>query len=350
MDDGHAGYVGNELVICEGDGGVEPGVRCAHDLDAALTGELFDVVGLTDDDHPTRRTAREYVAGELTREFAHAQRTGATQPGLADGEGFERHHEDVRARGHGIGGLVARHQWPCYVRGRASPVVVTMQRDWLCVERPLLVEGHRVVGLDEVGRGALAGPVFVGAVVVTRDVAPPEGLNDSKALSARQRERLVDPISTWSTDWAIGQSSADEVDEWGIRWAIAFAARRALGALRDAPTIALLDGPQNLLRPPGEPPGVASLDVGHATLSYRCLIRGDRTSATIAAASVVAKVHRDRLMVELAGEFPDYGWATNMGYGSPQHLEALGRLGPSPQHRTSWRLPAWRVDGPAGSG
>ena len=214
------------------------------------------------------------------------------------------------------------------------------ERDWLAVERALVVEGHRVVGLDEVGRGALAGPVLVGAVVVVTDALPPVGLNDSKLLSAHQREQLVEPIKAWSLDWSVGESSADEVDTWGIQWAIALAARRAIAALRVAPSIALIDGPHNLLRPSGSGSRIDQLDVGREVPDHRCIVRGDQTCATIAAAAVVAKVHRDRLMVELADQFPHYGWATNVGYGSPAHLEALRRFGPSPLHRTSWRLPS----------
>ncbi len=216
-------------------------------------------------------------------------------------------------------------------------MVVTTERDWLAAERPLIDEGHRVVGLDEVGRGALAGPVCVGAVLLSTATAPPSGLDDSKRLSARRREGLVAPIERWATDWAIGQASAEEIDAWGIRWALALAADRALRLLRTEPTYALIDGPLNLLRPASQftpAPFVANRELDH-----RCIIRGDQSSATIAAAAVVAKVHRDRLMTGLAAEIPDYGWATNMGYGSRRHLDALRELGPSPWHRISWRIP-----------
>ena len=216
---------------------------------------------------------------------------------------------------------------------------MTEERDWLEVERPLVAEGHRVVGLDEVGRGAFAGPVFVGAVVVVTDEPPPLGLNDSKVLSIRRREQLVEPIKAWSTEWSVGESTANEVDAWGIQWAIALAAQRALAALRVTPSIALIDGPHNLLHPVSRTFASGDLDDGSGAMCHRCLVHGDRTSATIAAASVMAKVQRDRLMVELGSEFPQYGWATNKGYGSPLHLEALRRLGPTPLHRTSWRLP-----------
>ena len=180
----------------------------------------------------------------------------------------------------------------------------------------------------------------MGAVVVTRDVPPPEGLADSKALSAKQREALVRPLKKWSMDWALGSVSAVEIDRWGLRLALAVAATRAIDGLKVRPTHALLDGSFNLLDAPlrlgDEELGVPRLT--YASLHHTTVIRGDARCGTIAAASVIAKVHRDRVMRGLAKEFPTYGWHSNKGYGAPVHLRALVESGPCDYHRKSWRL------------
>lgn len=214
--------------------------------------------------------------------------------------------------------------------------------DLLEFERVLLARGEVVVGVDEVGRGALAGPMTVGAVVVRCDDRPPEGLNDSKLLTPARRESLVEPLHQWAAEWSLGSVSAAEIDDWGLRLALAVAATRALNGLKSTPTHALVDGSFNLLRSP--------LDVGftaapppslsYAHLPVTTLVKGDQRSATIAAAAVLAKVHRDAVMVALHEEFGEYQWARNKGYGAPEHLEALRRRGPNVHHRKSWRLPA----------
>ena len=211
----------------------------------------------------------------------------------------------------------------------------------LATEREHIGLGRVVVGLDEVGRGALAGPMLVGAVVVTSCAPPPTGLDDSKRLTPARRERLVEPIRAWATDWALGAVDAPEIDEWGLRFALAVAANRALGGLTVRPTHALIDGPLNILRAP------TPLGLGDAVppvlvfdhLATTTLVRGDRSSATIAAASILAKVERDRQMVELASACASFGWEHNKGYGSPAHLAALRREGPNNFHRRSWNLP-----------
>lgn len=213
--------------------------------------------------------------------------------------------------------------------------------DTMVRERRLLADGYVVVGIDEVGRGALAGPLCVGAVVVEADVEPPEGLTDSKLLTAEQRRGLTEPLDAWAADWALGWASAEEIDAWGVGTALSVAATRALAGLTRRPTHALIDGPRNLLAPPrgmtlGGPPPPDPPDEG---LPATAVVRGDRACASIAAASVLAKVARDELMVALGGRWPDYRWAANKGYGTPEHLAALRRLGPTPHHRLSWRLP-----------
>ena len=215
--------------------------------------------------------------------------------------------------------------------------------DLLCHERELLACGEVVVGVDEVGRGALAGPLTVGVVVITSLAPPPRRLTDSKLLTSAQREALEAPLRDWALDWSLGSVSSSEIDDWGLRLALAVAATRALDGLVVRPTFALLDGSFNLLRAPLDVlSGVAPPpDLAYADLAHETVVKGDARCATIAAASVLAKVQRDRVMVELDRQFGDFDWARNKGYGAPAHLEALRRHGPTDQHRTSWKLPSW---------
>ncbi len=213
--------------------------------------------------------------------------------------------------------------------------------DLLRLERPLLERGEVVVGLDEVGRGALAGPLTVGAVVVRTEKPPPKGLDDSKVLTDARRRALVEPLCAWAAEWSLGSASPAEIDQWGLRLALAVAATRAMDALAVAPTHALIDGSFNLLRSP--------LDVAFgvenpptlrwATLPATIVVRGDSLCASVAAAAVLAKVARDDVMVALDERFHDYGWAANKGYGAAAHLAALRRFGATEHHRRSWSLP-----------
>lgn len=180
--------------------------------------------------------------------------------------------------------------------------------------------GGRVAGVDEVGRGPLAGPVVACAAVLTPGVALPEGLTDSKRLTARQRDRICTALLA-TTLHGLGWASVEEIDRLNILEAAMLAMRRAVAALPFAPDIALVDG----ARDPGLP------------CPARTVIGGDGRSLSIAAASVIAKVTRDRYMAELAEDFPGYGWESNAGYGSAAHLDALARLGPTPHHRRSFR-------------
>ncbi len=217
----------------------------------------------------------------------------------------------------------------------------TLQSDWLVHERELLDRGEIVVGIDEVGRGALAGPMVLGAVVLTGAAAPPESLNDSKLLSPLQRRALVGPLEAWAADWSLGSVSPGEIDAWGLRLALAVAATRALDALRVRPSVALIDGSFNLLRAPQNIRfGVRRAPaLSYRTMSATTIVKGDQRCASIAAASVLAKVHRDRVMVELDRDFNDYGWSSNKGYGAKVHMEAIRRLGQTVHHRHSWQLP-----------
>ena len=183
-----------------------------------------------------------------------------------------------------------------------------------------LALGGRVAGVDEVGRGPLAGPVTAAAVVLDPG-AIPEGLNDSKKVSQAKREALFDTLHQVA-QVSIGWADIDEIDALNIRGASLLAMRRAVEGLPHAPSHALIDGnavPPDMLCP--------------ATT----LIKGDARSLSIAAASIVAKVARDRVMVALAQQHPGYGWERNAGYGTAEHLAALRDLGVTPAHRRSFK-------------
>lgn len=204
-------------------------------------------------------------------------------------------------------------------------------------------------GMDEVGRGALAGPVCVGvAVLDQRSLDNPDfpqgfpvGLNDSKQLTARRRVALQDPIQAWVRDFAIGQASNTEIDELGIMPALRLAGWRALNEL-DArghlPQRLLLDGNFDYLASPRQPDlfaGAGNL-VSSPEVSVETLVKGDGKAAVIAAAAVLAKVYRDAFMRSLHD--PGYGWARNVGYGTPAHKAGLAELGASVWHRKTWKL------------
>jgi ribonuclease HII len=193
------------------------------------------------------------------------------------------------------------------------------------VERACIEEGAwPVAGVDEAGRGPLAGPVAVAAVVL--DPADlPAGVDDSKALTARQREPLFDLILARALCVSLAFASAEEIDTHNIRMATLRAMARAVGALALRPKIALIDGRD-------VPPALGC--------PARAIIGGDAACLSIAAASIVAKVTRDRLMARLDAHCPGYGFATHVGYSTPAHIDALAALGPSPFHRRSFRAAA----------
>lgn len=185
-----------------------------------------------------------------------------------------------------------------------------------------------LAAIDEVGRGALAGPVAVGVVIVDLDCgSAPRGVRDSKACPPDERRRLAPRIRRWARSCAVGMASAREIDDMGIMTALALAAVRALNCVGERPSIVLLDGNHNWLRRQCH------------ELPVVTRVSGDATCAAVAAASILAKVMRDDLMVQLAVDHPEYGWAANKGYASPDHIDALSHRGPSPHHRVSWSLP-----------
>ena len=207
-------------------------------------------------------------------------------------------------------------------------------------ERELFAQGfERVAGLDEVGTGAAAGPCYCALVVVSAvSLGAPVGLNDSKLLSARQREGLVPAITSWALDWSLGRASAGEIDEYGLTIALRLAGHRALAALRVAPDIVILDGKRDWLTIPSSASLLAP-DYGSSLRpEVRTMVKADRHCASVAAASILAKVERDRIMGELALEFPEYEWGSNKGYLSAAHQAAISANGLSPHHRASWAL------------
>jgi ribonuclease HII len=188
-----------------------------------------------------------------------------------------------------------------------------------------------VIGCDEVGRGAIAGPVGVGLCLVDPHVgAHPTGLRDSKMLAEKRREELAPLAAAWARYSAVGLATALEVDTIGIMAALGLAGKRALAQLHElgasiADSVLLLDGSYDWLSP-----------VLKSPLRVTTRIKADRDCASVAAASVIAKVHRDRMMIDYDGVYPGYGWSGNKGYGSTEHYAAIDELGPSALHRLTW--------------
>ncbi|WP_166972723.1 ribonuclease HII [Brevibacterium atlanticum] len=232
----------------------------------------------------------------------------------------------------------------------------------LSVENALLSEGFDfVIGVDEVGRGALAGPVSVGAALFDlRELTAaevPAGIHDSKQLSAMSRQAATDRVRSWATAAAVGSTSPSELDELGMTMALSLAGRRAFTAMLEdwargpgvesaggfpPSTMILLDGSHDWLSAPltldclGIFGDFADLELPRV----RTIVKGDGSVPAIAAASIVAKVARDEVMIALAAENPHYGWESNVGYGTAKHRQAIVDAGPSIHHRRSFRLHA----------
>ncbi len=189
------------------------------------------------------------------------------------------------------------------------------------LERELQRLGYRfIAGVDEVGRGAWAGPVIAAAVILDLDRLP-EGLDDSKRLSRSRREALYDAIRHTARALALGIVDAAEIDRTNIRRATERAMRAAIAGLHPRPDYLLID----------------AVSLPDVNIPQRAIIRGDQLSVSIAAASILAKVTRDRLMREYDRLYPGYGFARHVGYGTRAHQQALMRLGPCPIHRLSFR-------------
>ena len=226
---------------------------------------------------------------------------------------------------------------------RTRRVSVTSRKPSLRTERLLQREGFRVLaGMDEVGRGALAGPVSVGVVVIDEGCrSAPTGVKDSKLLTAAARERMVPRIERWCVSFGVGHASPNEIDEVGIMGGLRLAGRRALALLDVTPDLIILDGNHDWLTEPEEVGLLAFAGDGDgpSTPPVRTMIKADMRCSSVAAASVLAKVARDRLVVERSRDLPVYGWDGNKGYSAPEHLEALRVHGASEYHRRSWNLP-----------
>lgn len=185
--------------------------------------------------------------------------------------------------------------------------------------------GLILCGVDEAGRGPLAGPVYAAAVILPENCGI-DGLNDSKKLSEKKREKLFDEIVEKATAYCIATASVDEIEKMNILRAAMLAMKRAVEGLREKPELVLVDGNS-------EP------EVGIET---RLIVGGDAKSAHIAAASILAKVARDRFMLELDEQYPQFEFAKHKGYGTKLHYEMLGKYGPCPAHRESF-LKKWRA-------
>jgi ribonuclease HII len=198
----------------------------------------------------------------------------------------------------------------------------------LDTERSLFDDGVRIVaGMDEVGRGAIAGPVTIGVVAINSDVAQmPMGLRDSKLMTPKRREAMVPTVQQWSHGWATGSATAQEIDAFGIMSALGLAASRALQALGVQPDVIILDGNTSFLLEEEGGPRVVTR------------VKADQDVACVAAASVIAKVERDALMTQLHEQFPHYGWSSNKGYGAKVHTDAIAAHGLCDFHRKSWNL------------
>ena len=187
-------------------------------------------------------------------------------------------------------------------------------------ENEIFAEGYETLcGVDEAGRGPLAGPVYAAAVILPRGLLIP-GLNDSKKLTEKRREELFDRICAEALDYSIAFATVEEIEERNILGATMLAMNRAIAGLKLRPDLALIDGNRNA--------GIES--------PSRCVVKGDACCADIAAASILAKVSRDRVMLELAERYPKYHFEQHKGYGTALHYAALRQYGPSPVHRPSF--------------
>jgi len=222
---------------------------------------------------------------------------------------------------------------------------MTIPSPTLRVERAMLRDGlTHLAACDEVGRGALSGPVTIGMVVISAETrTAPQGVRDSKLLTPEARRRLAPKVRRWALSSAVGHASPAEIDEFGIIAALRLAGHRALAELTVLPDAVLLDGNRDYLTAPDQDLlfGGPELPVlpGGVVPPVTTMIKGDMKCAAVAAASILAKTERDALMEQLHDEHPEYGWIENKGYSAPAHIDALGRLGPCAHHRRSWSLP-----------
>jgi len=220
---------------------------------------------------------------------------------------------DPRAGVRAVGAAVQRRQAANRAEGQRLARL-------LAFERPLWDQGvSRIAGVDEAGVGPLAGPLVAAAVILPPTLRP-RGLDDSKKLDEPSRDRLAGEVKAGALAWAVGQASPEEVDRLNPYQAGLLAMRRAVQGLAVAPEHLLVDARR----------------IPEVAMPQQGIVKGDARSLSIAAASVIAKTTRDALMLEAEVRFPGYGFARHKGYGAPEHLEALRRLGPCPIHRRSY--------------
>lgn len=259
-------------------------------------------------------------------------------------------------------------------KGTASRRLVAPTLEW---ERDLAADADFVLGIDEVGRGCLAGPVALGVAAVSAQrlaagIDAIDGVRDSKKLTPHRREVLLPQLQQWCDAWAVGWASSEEIDQWGISHCLGLAALRGIaavqhavqvgaqvqaqcavcgvgecrstGAAADAPDgrcarfHAILDGPNDYITPAAQTLDAPAL-IAPCRVSTR--VKADMTCALVSTASVIAKVTRDRYMTDLAEKNPQwaaYDWADNKGYGTAAHRAAIASLGPTPYHRRTWHL------------
>ena len=191
--------------------------------------------------------------------------------------------------------------------------------------KPYLESGRLEAGCDEAGRGPLAGPVFAAAVILPEGFFHPL-LNDSKQMTEKAREELRPIIEREAIAWAVEEVSVDDIDRLNILWASVTGMQRAVLRLDPVPAFLLVDG--NKFRP----------FQGYGFKDYQTVVHGDATYASIAAASVLAKTHRDEFMRRIAADYPQYGWDRNMGYPTAEHIEAIRSFGYTPWHRKSFHV------------
>ena len=193
-------------------------------------------------------------------------------------------------------------------------------RNMWAIEDELYAKGIQMIcGIDEAGRGPLAGPVCAAAVMLPRNLVIP-GLNDSKKLSPKKRDALYDAILAQAVSYGIAFATVEEIEKWNILGATFLAMNRAIEQLSEPPALALIDGNRNS--------GIHG--------NSQCVVGGDGKCAEIAAASILAKVTRDRYMLQMAEQYPQYGFAQHKGYGTAAHYAALREYGPCPIHRPSF--------------
>ena len=204
--------------------------------------------------------------------------------------------------------------------GRGKPVEKTGMTDLWELEKQLHREGLQLIcGVDEAGRGPLAGPVCAAAVILPQGFLP-DGLNDSKKLSEKKREILFPQIQEAAVSFSVAFGTVEEIERENILQATFLAMNRAIAGLNPQPEFALIDGNRNR----------------EIRIPSRCVVGGDGKVASIAAASILAKVTRDHLMLRLAEEYPQYGFEKHKGYGTKAHYDALKKFGPCPAHRISF--------------